>query len=238
MGLFGKKQKVTTEEFCKKWYDEGIFNPMLGLSENYMQIYCEQALKSLIEVDKSFLSINKDEFTREMTAIRIELFGLAWGQLVKKDKFIMEQALFTKNYLINNNRHDIYDILIEYNNAVAKSTTRDKDFKEKSDLQNALSNKARMDRYSELATKLNLSSASKTNEDANLFECIGRIGNRTGVEEIRHLYSPVVAFLGIQLRMRLGLPSDIQTDALGRLSAIIFGFYKGAKESIEKITLQ
>lgn len=238
MGLFKKKQKVTTEEFCKKWYDEGIFNPMLGLKENFMQTYCEQALKSLIEVDKAFLSINKDAFIFEMTAMRIELFSLAWGHLVKKDEFIMAQAIFTKNYLINNNKHEIYLTLFEYNESVAKSTTVDNNLNKKSDLQNALSNKARMDRFSKLAKKWNLSPESKTKEDTNLFECIGRIVNRIGVEEIKNIYSPVVIFLSMRLAMRLGLPADIQTDAIGSLNAIIFGFYQGAKESIQEITLK
>ena len=76
MGLFDNKPKVGVEEFCREFYDTQIFPPIV-VGEDVGAVYWETAFKSAVEADSSFEAVDLVAFKREMTALRLELFGLA-----------------------------------------------------------------------------------------------------------------------------------------------------------------
>ncbi|MBI3910469.1 MAG: hypothetical protein HY320_05980 [Armatimonadetes bacterium] len=66
-------------------------------------------------------------------------------------------------------------------------------------------------------------------------EAIGRAANRLGTTASWD-GSPLPDYLVLTLLQRLGI-EDLNEEALFRLQAVIFGFYKGAWEALRKVNL-
>ena len=70
MGLFDRKPKVATGEFCQQFYDSYIFHPMIA-NINFNEAWRGTVFDSVVEADQSFANINQDVFIREITAMRL-----------------------------------------------------------------------------------------------------------------------------------------------------------------------
>jgi hypothetical protein len=239
MGLLSHKPKVSIEEFCRQFYDSFVFNATIG-GVDLNEVLCKTFFDSIVEADQSFAEIDRDKFRNEMIAIRMELFGLAWLHKFKKEELAISQSLFTRRYLEENGRIEIWEAMGAYNQAIARSSIttvkQDPDGRRRftqidDDLLVARMNKARFD----ICTKWAESNLPKpelmTEKDKITLACAVRVANRFGVDAKR-FSSITVPLLASRLADRLGCDISIDFDALFRLGAFIFGFYEGAKEGL------
>jgi len=83
--------------------------------------------------DASFKGIDFDTFLKEMIAVNIELFGLAWlnhnyelnKELSMPESFFSEEIAFTKRYLQDTGRGDIWERMCFYNDTIAKTVAEE-----------------------------------------------------------------------------------------------------------------
>src|SRR3989304_4969716 len=120
MGLLGRKPKIGIEEFCQQFYDSQVFHATIDgedIASGFWEIVCE----SVAEVDSSFAGIALAAFEREMTALRIELFGLAWMHHLQLDDYLVAEIVFTKSYLERNGQLEIWAIMSDSNRVIARA---------------------------------------------------------------------------------------------------------------------
>lgn len=242
MPLSESKPKLTIEECCRRFYDKGIFHSIVA-GQDVWSGMLDTYFKSVAEADKSFLSIDPVLFRNEMTALRMELFAFALGYSKKFniDKFTIPASFFARSYLEENGRLDILDIMAEYNQAIARSAVMDANLKQYSgNIGNAV-----ITGVNDLRSRMALKWAENIIADRTLSEeeryakigCINMVANRLGAD-IEREDGVVVKSLCVRLAARLGCDVDLNSEALFRLAAIIFGFYEGAEEYLKSVDLQ
>lgn len=122
MGLLSRKQKVHLDVFCREFYDKlFFFNPVVA-GVDVGDVYYETLKRSISEVDEKFAVVDPKKLSSEMMLIRYEVFGLAWLHQFG-DKHAVPQSAFTKSYLAEQGREDIWNALEPYNQAIARSST-------------------------------------------------------------------------------------------------------------------
>ncbi|MBM3143186.1 MAG: zinc ribbon domain-containing protein [Chloroflexi bacterium] len=227
MGLLGYKSKSSIEGFCRQFYDSQIFNPIVGginLTENYY----ETVFKTIAEVDHSFVRVDRTLFCREMTALRLELFCFAWGQKFKKDELAIPQIVFTKRYLEQTGRGNIWDDMAKYNHVIARSATLTASGEQVGGRIGrgwvADVNKMRMDLFSKWVD---------TGVDP---QCVAHRGNHVGAD-IKRADCIAVKLLAANLAERLRCDVNLTTEATLRLGAVTYGFYNGALEALKNVRL-
>lgn len=226
MSIFSKKQEVDLEDFCRDFYEKYILNPVIegiDLGAKYSYI----VRKSIIEADQNFVDIDPKKFTAEMALLRFELFALAWLHRFR-DKSAVAQSVFTKRYLHEKKRDDIWDASEPYNQAIARSSTLGKTPETASGRAHlGFINKMRVDLFEHYY------------KEGHDLKCVARVLNR--------LFTDVVWKKGITAGLlmftlcdRLGLGSNFEPskEAQFRLTAVIRGFYDGARQSLEKIKIK
>lgn len=124
MGLFKNKPKLIIEECCKQFYDSQIlFSPIIG-GQDMGSFYWDSVFNSIVEADNSFARIDKALFQRETTALHMALFMTAFTIRVKlKLEYMVRQVLFTKRYLQDNRRLDLWDVMLKYNDVIDHSAS-------------------------------------------------------------------------------------------------------------------
>ena len=136
IGLFNRKPKTSIEDFCRQFYDSQVFCIKAG-DEGRASTLWQNALNSIAEADPSLVKVDRDLLRREMTALHIELFGLAWTHYLWSDlsmgewtdsrnwhsdyqlKRLIKEIVFTKRYLKQNEHFDIWNSMLAYNEAIA-----------------------------------------------------------------------------------------------------------------------
>ncbi len=120
------KPKISIEQFCGKLYDDCIFFSAYEHAKDMRLIYWGEIFNSIVKIDNNFEHIGLDVFTREMTALQAELFGLAWMHHFRleqyhgfEEKYTLSEIVFTKNYMVSNDYGDIWNIMSYYNKTVA-----------------------------------------------------------------------------------------------------------------------
>lgn len=121
MGMSRRKPKVNTEHYCRQFFDYIVFEAELAPKR-----FAEASID--IEIcDSSFKAVDCEIFIKEMLALHIELFGLAWWnymiKLSESDKnldpgYLPEQIIFTKRYLEQKGKLDIWNIMGFYDEAI------------------------------------------------------------------------------------------------------------------------
>jgi hypothetical protein len=240
MGFLSRKPKISIEEFCQQFYASQIFHPTIA-GEDVWAGFLGIAFKSVVEVDQSFAVIDPTVFKREMTALRIELFGLAWGHKFKQERFTIPQSIYTRQYLERNRKLKIWDIMGEYNQAIAQSTTMTETGEQvEGRIARArgtslnLSRAKMFDRWAE-ANIGDLSAPTK--KEKILANCVARVANRIGAD-IKRSDCILVKRLAARLADRLGCDINLGFEALLRLGAVIFGLYEGAMKATKSVNLQ
>lgn len=236
MGLLKRKPKIGIEEFCREFYDTQIFHPIIAEIDVW-SAFLETVSKSVSEADQSFARIKRAAFEREMTALRVELFGLAWGHRFKREQFTIPQSLFTKRYLEENGKLEIWEIMGEYNQAIAESVTMTESGEQMNAWRIAKANLVRANMFDKWAEANIGDPSAPTEEEKTLANCVARVANRIGVD-ISRADCIAVKRLAARLAARLRCRKDLKSEALFRLSAVIYGMYSGAKESIQSVNLQ
>lgn len=233
MGLFKRKPKVTIEEFCGQFYDSSVFHAIIGEADVW-KLFCETAFESLVKVDESFASVNRVKFEDELIAVRMEMFALAWMHRFKREELTLPQSLFTRRYLEENGHLDIWEIMGEYNHAVANSTLYTETGQEVNAVQVEKLNELRFGIYYRWTDNLDESIAPEQKLQDG--KCVARVGNRMGVEipRDRGFFYTV---LRARLADRLDCDASIDHEVLWQLGAMIYGFYQGSKDAINEIDL-
>ena len=219
MGLFSRKRKVSTEEFCTEFYDQSIFLSDIGGFDPWVTV-CKTSHKSIAEVDPTFEQVDLSAFTFELRALRLEVFGIAWFHCVK-DKFVPDQSEFTKCYLEEHGFADIWESMEDYNQATARSTVGGHDT-------NSRSGCASVVYLNQMRVSL-FESWMKLGYD---LKAVARASNRLG-SEISWKSKRVHTYLAFALTDKLGC--EVNDEARFRILAIIQGFYAGSSESIKEV---
>jgi len=226
-------------ECCRQFYDKNIFDGTTvgtdvwsGLLDTY--------LKSIAEVDQSFLAVDKELFRNEMTALRMVLFAFALGcsEKFNKDEFTLPASFFTRNYLKEKGRLDVFDIMSAYNRAIARSAIMDANLQKYS----GKTGEALIIRVNDLRSRMALKWADTyvgdrvipLKEQKNKVSCINMVANRLGAD-IEREDGVVVKSLCAELATRLRDGENWNSEAMSKLSAILFDFYRGAEEYLESV---
>jgi hypothetical protein len=221
MGFFSKKMEISTNKYCTEFYDQYIFAPKIrGI--DLWDTYCQTCYKTVAAVDPQFQSVDISTFTSELRALYLELFGTAFCH-TSNERFAPIQSEFTKQYLEANNLIAVWEQMVNYNKAVARSIT------------------GRMDPNSRVGraqlVSMNLKRADlfdKWLEMGHDPESIARAANRA--DSIQALKSRrLYIYLSFELTNRLGC--EINKEARERLIAIIRGLYDGAIQSLQSIKI-
>lgn len=116
MGIFKKKPEITIQRFCLFFYDSW-FQPNIENSESISDF-----LNVLNKVDPKLLAFDRSVFIREFLALLLEMLGYALIRPVKKDELLVEQSVFTKEYLTEHGVSDIWNRMPEYNHTIMQAS--------------------------------------------------------------------------------------------------------------------
>lgn len=226
MGIFKKKQEVNLEDFCRDFYEKYILNPIIGGVDANV-VLSDTAKNSLAEVDHNFTNIDPKTFAAEVVVLRFELFALAWLHEFG-DRLAVVQSDFTKDYLHEKKRDDIWKGMENYNQAIARSSTLGRTTERMADrVYLDVVNRTRMDLFGKFC------------EEGYDPTCIARPLNRLFTEDAWKR-KVTVGLLMFAFCDRLGLGSDFEPnkEAKFRFIVIINGFYDGARESLKNIKIK
>lgn len=234
--FFENKPKQSIDECCRQFYDSSIFHAVIAGTDVW-STFLDTTINLIAEVDSSFFSVDTTLFRDEMTALRMEIFALAWSQKFKQDKYIFAQSFFTRSYLEENSRLDIWNIMLEYNQIVAMSATTDANGKQ-------YSGRIGISKIGFVTTlrdnlwkdweKRNIGNRTPTEKDEDNLRCLARVINRVGAD-INREDCVVVKLLSSRLSSRLGCGVNLKSEALFSLASTIFGFYKGSEEYLKSV---
>ena len=224
MGFFKTKQDISLEEFCTNFYSKNIISGITGGIDVNTHYY--KGFQDFIgEVFPDFLTIDFDKLKKEFTALRFELFSLAW-QYSFNEECTMRQNIFTLNYLRDENKYDIWEDMQSYNSAISSAITN-----------YACDNEIEKLKLQE--SRMNLFEKHIGVHTEENFNAIARASNRINAQKI--LKSNKILYnLSFALLRKLNYSDDIILNnnlAISRLMIIVAGFYKGSKESFEKYNI-
>jgi len=121
MSFLSKKQEIDLQHFCHDFYDKHILY-QADKGVDLIKIHTDSVKKALTEADNVFADIDSEKLKNELTILLFELFALAWVHKFG-DKLAVVQSVFTKKYLHEKGRDDIWDGMEKYNGAVSHSVT-------------------------------------------------------------------------------------------------------------------
>ena len=184
--------------------------------------YFETAIRSVVEADSRFGSVDLTAFCNEIVLIRIELFALAWLHQLG-DKHIAAQSAFTKRYLELHTQSFMWDALEPYNQAIARSSTLAQS-----------SDKAVGRAYLTLRNKI----------VADFFDqwCSKGVDPKVVARAANRLSTEVAWSRGITSGLLLHtlcsqLGCELNEEAQVRLVAVIRGLYDGARKTMKGIVV-
>jgi len=232
MSFFSKKQEVNLEDFCRNFYDNMILNPKIG-DMGVDDVFPNYVKESIAEVEPEFANIDLQKLAAELIIMRFELFALAWQHSF--GELAIDQSIFTKNYLHEKGRDDIWEGMEHYNKAISHSVTV-----ELSELNKACIYKMRVDlghKYIDIAKKNGID----LDKDTAYLESIGRPINRISSEKVwKKRITPYFLMLGLCHKLGLGYGKDYygpNKEAQFRLVVFIRGLYDGAQQSWEDVKI-
>ncbi len=114
------KPKMEIGEFCGDFYNSRVFRPMVSLQKDAPLVW-DSAFKSIEDVDYAISQADQQSFITEFNALKIELFGLAWTHTLRQEEYLVRETIFTRKYLDDMKRQEIWDAMANYNQAIAAS---------------------------------------------------------------------------------------------------------------------
>jgi len=216
MSLFFQKSKVSLDKFCQEFYDNTILN-QVAENVDINSVLPEYVKKKIADADDVFANIDLQKFTDEIVILRFELFALSWLHKFG-DRLAVAQSIFTKEYLHDKKRDDIWDAMEHYNQAIAHSFTA-----------TPFIIRMRMDLYDDYCKK---------GYDS---KCVARVLNRMFSEKAwENMNIGYFLILALCHRFSLGSGSNYlgpNEKAQLELQVFIRGLYDGAKQSWEKVKI-
>ncbi len=222
MSFFKTKKKVRLSEFCTEFYDKNFIEPIAG-GINFSNTYNELIAEKITEKDKSFQEINFENFSNEILILRFELFSLAWFHQFDT-KSAVTHSIFTKKYLDDNRREDLWDNAETYNQAIAESANYG---------YNPSTSSGKAGRLVIAMTRMDL--FNKYYSDDIDGKCLARALNRYGTNSSWKKLSITLGYIAMSLCKNLNC--SLIDDANFQLIAVLKGFYDGSKQSMEEIKI-
>ena len=230
----------SVEGLCRLFFDWGLFrSTVMGVDRWSSGL--EPIFGWAAEADSSFARVDRAQFQREMTALRMELFLLALLCLHGDDSEVAARR-FTKRYLEEIGQVDLYEIMSTFNHMLAETTVRDVNGQrpkgQKAEALFASTNKARMDWYyawidTHIGEQGKKNPPDMTPEEMELLDCAGQVANHVGVD-IRRNDCIAVKMLSWRLAVHLGYnEGNLKPKALYRLQSVIFCFYALSEEYLK-----
>jgi hypothetical protein len=185
--------------------------------------YFDKVRKSLVEADQNFTKINSQKFATEIISLKFELFALAWQHQFGHESAVT-QSVFTKHFLQENIKNDIWDACESYNKAIARFCAIGKRPEKPGDRENL----ARVD-------KTRAYWFDRYKEERYDRKCIARVVNRFFSANAWKKNIPARPLM-FTLCDRLGFEKNIEpnNEAQFRMNAIIHSIYDEARQSLKK----
>ena len=222
MPRFQRKPKVRLNKFCRDFYNENILHPIVR-GTNVSAVYFDRVRASVVEADPSFANVGPESFESEIKILRFEVFGLAWLHELG-NKLIAAQSEFTKRYLEEEGRLDIWEAIEPYNQAIALSST--------------LGQQGDTPSGRAYLTRTNYERLQMCNhwyEQGFEPKCAARAANRFFTEEAWE-GGLTPGFLMLTLCDKLGC--EVNEEAQFRLMAVIMGLYDGSRAAFREVEIE
>lgn len=221
MGFLSRKTKTDAVEFARDFYERSVFGSLTA-GRDFASVFADTNRNLVIEADASFAEVNLDTFKEELLGLWLEMIGTAWTHK-STEEVAVAVSEFTREYLVGSQRGHLWEAMTDYNEAVAQSVTYGTDPKTRT-------GRAKI-------TFVNVTRANRFDswvEKGRDPEAVARVLNRFGSEKSWKIGS-TQSLLAIRVTRRLKLEGS---EAIWeRLAATSYGFYQGAKEALEKVTL-
>jgi hypothetical protein len=228
MSFFSRKQEIKLEDFCRDFYDTQILNPVIGKIDAG-NVFSDVVKKNIVEVYSEFAKIDSQKLNEEIKVIRFELFALAWTHKFISGKIVVAQSDFTKSYLHEKGRDDVWARMETYNNMIDSVTLH------------WLTNLGKMNlsfnyNMREDLTKKNIEAAKELGIEND--DRVARVNHRLWSENAwkqKLMLGPLV----FTFCERIGVNAhDLNQEAQFRLAATIKGLYDGAEQSWDKVKIK
>ena len=228
MSFFSRKQEITLENFCKDFYDTQILNPIIGKIDAG-NVFSDIIKKNIVEVYPEFVKIDSQKLNEEIKVIRFELLALAWTHKFVSGKIVVAQSDFTKSYLHEKGRDDIWTGMESYNNMIDSVTLHWLTSLGKMNL--SFNYNMRED-----LTKKNVEAAKELGIEND--DRVARVNHRLWSENAwkqKSMLGPLV----FTFCERIGINAhNLNQEAQFRLAATIKGLYDGAEQSWDKVKIK
>lgn len=226
MPLFSSKPKVELGEFCRDYYDKYILNPV-GTNADFGTERLKIVRDALAEADASFSRVTPKKLKVSATPLRFEILALTWYDKFG-DRSAVQQSVFTKGYLTEIGREDIWRDMEPYNQALARAATGGK------------SPGSASGRFSiGFIVNMRVELFKEYHEAGYDDECVARALNRLMVGDPRKSVR-ILVYLMFALCNGLGFKPDFTpSDELGsRLNELILGFCLHARQSLDMVRVR
>ena len=232
-----QKKEVKLEDFCRNFYNKNILGGTIhGVDVN--TTYYKGTQDFIGEVFPEFLNVDFEKLKEEFSILRFELFSLALFHSFGEDVSV-SQSVFTMHFLEENNKQDIWKRMQRYNSAIASGVRKS--------ICNSENDNKRLDLdrikiiTNHLGKKVNLNKNSFNVEEKNYTEAINRVGARIKSEKGWN-DSSILYFLTFTMLRNLGFTDDeivkvSNGKPFGHIMNVLNGFYNGAKESLEDVSI-
>jgi len=228
MSFFSRKQEMKLEDFCRDFYDTQILNPVIGKIDAG-NVFSDVVKKNIVEVYPEFSKIDSEKLNEEIKVIRFELFALAWTHKFISGKIVVAQSDFTKSYLHEKSRDDIWAGMEPYNNMIDSVTLH------------WLTSLGKMNlifnyNMREDLTKKNIEAAKELGVEND--DSVARVNHRLWSENAwkqKQMLGPLV----FTFCERIGVNAhELNQEAQFRLATTIKGLYDGAEQSWDKVKIK
>ena len=240
-----QKPKISIEQFCGKIYDNCIFFPICGHAEDMRFIFWREIFDSIVKIDNNFQHIGLDIFTREMTALQAELFGLAWMHHFTleqyhsfEEKYTFGEIVFTKNYMEQHGHSEIWNIMSYYNKTIADALLHPRVMaieRARSPL-NAVKDEISFYLISRKYDIRNGDVNDKWSSKIGL-DCATRVLNRMSFREDWG-GRPMALMLTMTFAERLGWKVDLKDECFAGYEELLNRLYNDFKQAIEMVDIK
>jgi len=218
MALFRKS--VDIEGKSTDFYENYVLNPKVG-DRNVGTAFSEVVKKQISEADSQFADVSVKKLSEEISVLRFELFGLAWTHKYVSGDKVVSQSNFTKQFLKQEARQDIWEGMTDYNNMEDSVTLHWLTSLGKANL--GFNYGMRED-----LSKKNIESAQKLGIKDD--DVVARVNHRLWSENAwrqKLMLEPLAHVFCERLGMNL---QDLNAEAQFGVAATIKGLYNGARE--------
>jgi hypothetical protein len=209
--------KVSIHNFFQSYYDLKIFYPVIA-GQVKKWFYIDILYDNNVKIDKTFSSINRNIFREELLAARLEIIGLVFTHTVNKKNLLLNQLLFTQEYLQKNAQLKIWEIMGAYNQAIMLSMDIEKN--EKEVMKICKRRQTLLEEYEKKYTK-----------NPVYTSYIERICNRVDSEEAWEKHHTLMS-LTARIAHRVDCNAGIHQSTLINIMSMISGYYQAAKKAI------